>query len=90
MTQQSARQGRSPFRRMVLGSVAFGSAGAVLTAGVLGAVRGGDGLVAALLGGATALVILLVGLFTDRKRLLHDIALGTVPVRASRWYGMIG
>ena len=48
---------------MVLGSVASGSAGAVLTAGVLGAVRGGDGLVAALLGGATALVILLVGLF---------------------------
>jgi uncharacterized RDD family membrane protein YckC len=29
--------------------------------------------------------ILLVGLFTDRKRLLHDIALGTVQVRASRW-----
>jgi hypothetical protein len=63
MTQQSARQGHSPFRRMVLGSVASGSAGAVLTAGVLGAVRGGDGLVAALLGGATALVILVVGLF---------------------------
>lgn len=30
--------------------------------------------------------ILLVGLFTDRGRLLHDIALGTVSVRASRWY----
>lgn len=29
--------------------------------------------------------ILLVGLFTERKRLLHDIALGTVQVRASRW-----
>jgi uncharacterized RDD family membrane protein YckC len=29
--------------------------------------------------------ILLVGLFTDRKRMLHDIALGTVQVRASRW-----
>lgn len=29
--------------------------------------------------------ILLVALFTDRKRLLHDIALGTVQVRASRW-----
>ncbi|MDF2094067.1 hypothetical protein P0Y31_17085 [Knoellia sp. 3-2P3] len=62
MTQHPARQGRSPFRGMVLGSVASGSAGAVLTAGVLGAARGGDGLVAALLGGATALVILVVGL----------------------------
>jgi uncharacterized RDD family membrane protein YckC len=31
--------------------------------------------------------ILLVGLFTDRGRLLHDIALGTVSVRASRWAG---
>lgn len=30
-------------------------------------------------------LILLVGLFTERKRLLHDIALGTVQVRASRW-----
>jgi uncharacterized RDD family membrane protein YckC len=29
--------------------------------------------------------ILLAGLFTDRKRLLHDIALGTTQVRASRW-----
>jgi uncharacterized RDD family membrane protein YckC len=29
--------------------------------------------------------ILLVGLFTERGRLLHDIALGTVSVRASRW-----
>ena len=29
--------------------------------------------------------ILLAALFTDRKRLLHDIALGTVQVRASRW-----
>lgn len=29
--------------------------------------------------------ILLVGLFTERKRLLHDIALGTVQVRSSRW-----
>jgi uncharacterized RDD family membrane protein YckC len=29
--------------------------------------------------------ILLVGLFTERRRLLHDIALGTVQVRASRW-----
>lgn len=29
--------------------------------------------------------ILLVGLFTDRKRLLHDIFIGTVQVRASRW-----
>ena len=29
--------------------------------------------------------ILLVGLFTERKRLLHDVALGTVQVRASRW-----
>lgn len=29
--------------------------------------------------------ILLVGLFTERRRLLHDIALGTVHVRASRW-----
>jgi uncharacterized RDD family membrane protein YckC len=29
--------------------------------------------------------ILLAGLFTDRKRLLHDIALGTAHVRASRW-----
>ena len=29
--------------------------------------------------------ILLACLFTDRKRLLHDIALGTVQVRASRW-----
>ncbi|WP_137158251.1 RDD family protein [Rhizobium sp. FKL33] len=28
--------------------------------------------------------ILLVGLFTNRKRLLHDIALGTVLMRASR------
>ncbi|MBL0371305.1 RDD family protein [Rhizobium sp. KVB221] len=32
--------------------------------------------------------ILLVGLFTDRKRLLHDIALGTTTVRTSRWYEM--
>jgi hypothetical protein len=62
MTQHPARQGRSPFRRMLLGSVLAGSAGAVLTAGVLGAVRGGDGLVGALLGGATALLILVVGL----------------------------
>jgi uncharacterized RDD family membrane protein YckC len=31
--------------------------------------------------------ILLVGLFTDRGRLLHDIALGTASVRASRWAG---
>lgn len=30
-------------------------------------------------------LVLLVGLFTDRKRLLHDIALGTVQVRISRW-----
>ena len=29
--------------------------------------------------------VLLVGLFTERRRLLHDIALGTVQVRASRW-----
>lgn len=29
--------------------------------------------------------ILLAALFTNRKRLLHDIALGTVQVRASRW-----
>jgi hypothetical protein len=47
---------------MLSGSVVAGSAGAVLTAGVLGAVRGGDGLLGALLGGATALVILVVGL----------------------------
>lgn len=31
--------------------------------------------------------ILLAGLFTDRGRLLHDIALGTATVRASRWNG---
>jgi uncharacterized RDD family membrane protein YckC len=31
--------------------------------------------------------ILLVGLFTERGRLLHDIALGTATVRASRWHG---
>ena len=62
MTQQPARQGRSPFRAMLLGSVASGLAGAVLSAAVLGGLRGGDGLVAALLGGATALVILVVGL----------------------------
>ena len=31
--------------------------------------------------------ILLVGLFTERGRLLHDIALGTATVRASRWTG---
>jgi len=30
-------------------------------------------------------LVLLVGLFTERRRLLHDIALGTVQVRASRW-----
>ncbi len=29
--------------------------------------------------------VLLAGLFTERKRLLHDIALGTTQVRASRW-----
>jgi uncharacterized RDD family membrane protein YckC len=29
--------------------------------------------------------VLVVGLLTDRKRLLHDIALGTVQVRTSRW-----
>jgi uncharacterized RDD family membrane protein YckC len=29
--------------------------------------------------------VLVVGLLTDRKRFLHDIALGTVQVRASRW-----
>lgn len=62
MTQHPARQGRSPFRAMLLGSVASGLAGAVLSAAVLGVLRGGDGLVAALLGGATALVILVVGL----------------------------
>ncbi|MDO6963759.1 RDD family protein [Rhizobium alvei] len=28
--------------------------------------------------------ILLVGLFTDRKRLLHDILIGTTTIRASR------
>lgn len=32
--------------------------------------------------------ILLVGLFTERKRLLHDIALGTTHVRASRFMDM--
>jgi uncharacterized RDD family membrane protein YckC len=30
-------------------------------------------------------LVLLVGLFTDRRRLLHDIALGTVQVRARYW-----
>jgi uncharacterized RDD family membrane protein YckC len=30
-------------------------------------------------------LVLLAGLFTERKRLLHDIALGTTQVRASRW-----
>ena len=62
MTQHPARQGRSPFRAMLLGSVASGLAGALLSAAVLGVLRGGDGLVGALLGGATALLILVVGL----------------------------
>ena len=30
-------------------------------------------------------LLLLAGLFTERKRLVHDIALGTAQVRASRW-----
>ena len=62
MTQHPARQGRSPFRGMLLGSVTAGAAGAGLAAGVLGLQRGGDGSVAALLGGATALLILVIGL----------------------------
>lgn len=62
MTQHLAPKGHAPFGSMLRGCLVAGVVGSALITAVMGAARGQDGAVAALLGSGVAFAILLVGL----------------------------